>query len=65
MNVVNSAMGLSIILAIVSFVMAIYSLYLNSKQAKVKDQMEELIEIMKDIQITLHFANKVKGENHK
>lgn len=39
----------TILLAVVSFGMGIYSLFLNHKQAKVKEQMSELIKVTKDI----------------
>lgn len=40
---------ISFLFIIVSFVFAIYGIYLNWKQARVKNQMEELLIVMKEI----------------
>lgn len=56
MNISQLATGsvvISILAIIFTTIISIYSLYLNWKQSKVKNQMDKLIKILEDIRFIL------------
>ena len=57
-KIAGASLVVAIIIYIIMVAITIYTLYLNWRQARVSDQMKELIEINKEIRDTLKKNSK-------
>jgi len=65
LGALNATMVGTLIAGILSFSLTIYSIYLNYRQAKVKEQMDELIAVTKEINTYLHNSHNVNKKATK
>ncbi|MBI2574483.1 hypothetical protein HYV82_01205 [Candidatus Woesearchaeota archaeon] len=59
---ISNSLMLSWAFLLIAFIIQLYFLYLNWKQSKVKDKMDELIAVMKEIRDLLRAGKGKRGK---